>query len=62
MRCNLKSQSVLAKGYEDFMAASAVLLTGVPEPVVGEFRGGAEVVGEAADDDPGTWRVGVLDE
>lgn len=62
MRCNLKSQSVLAKGYEDFMAASAVLLTGVPEPVVGELKGGLGGTAELADDDAGTWRVGVLDE
>ncbi|KAI4196139.1 MAG: hypothetical protein LQ346_003299 [Caloplaca aetnensis] len=62
VRCNLKSQSVLAKGYEDFMAASAVLLTGVPEPVVGELKGGLGGTAELADDDAGTWRVGVLDE
>ncbi|KAL8922571.1 MAG: hypothetical protein Q9208_005074 [Pyrenodesmia sp. 3 TL-2023] len=54
VKCTLKSQSVLRSGVEDFMAASAVLLTDVPEPVVGQFRG----MPQLADDDAGTWRVG----
>ncbi|KAL9016307.1 MAG: hypothetical protein Q9185_006349 [Variospora sp. 1 TL-2023] len=69
LRCNLKAQSaLLAGGSYDETAASAVLLTGVPPPVAGQFKTGKgeveeEVVGSGAagslaDSDPGTWRVG----
>ncbi|KAL9601888.1 MAG: hypothetical protein Q9219_002241 [cf. Caloplaca sp. 3 TL-2023] len=37
IHCNLKGQSVLANYTTDYMAVSAVLLTGVPVPVFGAF-------------------------
>ncbi|KAL9040409.1 MAG: hypothetical protein Q9180_001924 [Flavoplaca navasiana] len=38
IHCNLKSQDALANYTTNYLAVSAVLLTGVPPPVVGQFR------------------------
>ncbi|KAL8729036.1 MAG: hypothetical protein Q9181_005147, partial [Wetmoreana brouardii] len=54
VHCNLKGQSALSNYTDDYMAASGVLLTGVPPPVVGMFQNkvgagtgtGVEGVGE----------------
>ncbi|KAL9610951.1 MAG: hypothetical protein Q9167_004361 [Letrouitia subvulpina] len=71
VHCNLKAQSGLASYTVDYLAVSAVLLTGVPPPVVGAFSQrlsagtdgsgaeGKDVFGQFPDDDPGLWRVGV---
>ncbi|KAI4263186.1 MAG: hypothetical protein L6R42_001661 [Xanthoria sp. 1 TBL-2021] len=63
IHCNLKSQSVLRDYTTNYDAVSAVLLTGVPQPGVGLFRGagpGSGSVGgkmQFPDDHPGTWRM-----
>ncbi|KAL8777886.1 MAG: hypothetical protein Q9203_002307 [Teloschistes exilis] len=61
LHCNLKAQTSLLNFTTNFFAASAVLLTGVPPPVVGVFdngRSGGSIGGNLPDDDPGTWRKG----
>ncbi|KAL9010057.1 MAG: hypothetical protein Q9173_004967 [Seirophora scorigena] len=67
VRCNLKARAALLEGgVYDGEAVSAVLLTGVPPPVAGQFRigdggdddWGSGAAGSLADHDPGTWRVG----
>ncbi|KAI4193633.1 MAG: hypothetical protein LQ348_002813 [Seirophora lacunosa] len=68
VRCNLKAQAPLLEGgIYDGEAASAVLLTGVPPPVAGQFRvgdgdddddWGSGPAGSLADHNPGTWREG----
>ncbi|KAL9582521.1 MAG: hypothetical protein Q9212_003245 [Teloschistes hypoglaucus] len=61
LHCNLKAQTSLLNFTTNFFAASAVLLTGVPPPVLGIFdngRAGGTIVGQLPDDDPGTWRQG----
>ncbi|KAI4095356.1 MAG: hypothetical protein LQ344_001654 [Seirophora lacunosa] len=68
VRCNLKAQAPLLEGgIYDGEAASAVLLTGVPPPVAGQFRvgdgdddddWGSGAAGSLADHNPGTWREG----
>lgn len=66
VHCTLKAQSALVSGTYNVLAASAVLLTGVPPPVVGEFKGQGGGLGDGigkgqlGDDDAGTWRVGHL--
>ncbi|KAI4223744.1 MAG: hypothetical protein L6R36_005175 [Xanthoria steineri] len=63
IHCNLKGQSVLADYTTNYEAVSAVLLSGVAQPIVGLFRGagaGSGNVGgktQTPDDDPGTWRM-----
>ncbi|KAL8887374.1 MAG: hypothetical protein Q9215_005036 [Flavoplaca cf. flavocitrina] len=66
IHCNLKSQGALASYTTNYLAVSAVLLTGVPPPVVGQFRtaGNDEesktaVEGKAQlpDNHPWTWRM-----
>ncbi|KAI4215110.1 MAG: hypothetical protein LQ351_002425 [Letrouitia transgressa] len=71
VHCNLKGQSGLVSYTVDYLAVSAVLLTGVPPPVVGAFSqrlsagtesSGTEkkdVFGPFPDDDPDLWKVGV---
>lgn len=45
IRCNLKSQTSLGSFTTYELAVSAVLLTGVPAPIVGAFEGGNRGVG-----------------
>ncbi|KAL8771284.1 MAG: hypothetical protein Q9209_003189 [Squamulea sp. 1 TL-2023] len=53
IHCNLKAQSALSNYTTNSLAVSAVLLTGVRPPVIGQFKGslglGAAEVGEAAE-------------
>ncbi|KAL8834760.1 MAG: hypothetical protein Q9170_003609 [Blastenia crenularia] len=60
VHCNLKSQTGLGNYTTEYESVSAVLLTGVPEPIVGEFvnrEGKTGGVSEPLDDDPNTWKV-----
>ncbi|CAL8583176.1 hypothetical protein XPA_008809 [Xanthoria parietina] len=63
IHCNLKGQTALASYTTNYEAVSAVLLSGVAQPIVGLFRGagaGSGNVGgktQTPDDDPGTWRM-----
>ncbi|KAI4091664.1 MAG: hypothetical protein LQ339_008076 [Xanthoria mediterranea] len=63
IHCNLKGQSALASYTTNYQAVSAVLLSGVVQPIVGLFRGagaGSGNVGgktQTPDDNPGTWRM-----
>ncbi|KAL8658885.1 MAG: hypothetical protein Q9226_000720 [Calogaya cf. arnoldii] len=60
IHCNLKSQTALREYTTNYEAVSAVLLTGVPPPVVGLFRGAGpssgNLGGKLPDDHSGTWR------
>ncbi|KAL8692959.1 MAG: hypothetical protein Q9218_002108 [Villophora microphyllina] len=56
IRCNLKSQTALLNYTDNYFGASAVLLTGVPPPVVGAFN--QRVQGETAAGDEDENRAG----
>ncbi|KAL8869387.1 MAG: hypothetical protein Q9198_007901, partial [Flavoplaca austrocitrina] len=66
IHCNLKSQGALASYTTNYLAVSAVLLTGVPPPVVGLYRTAgndeesktaAEGKAQLPDNHPWTWRM-----
>ncbi|KAL8734539.1 MAG: hypothetical protein Q9166_001439 [cf. Caloplaca sp. 2 TL-2023] len=69
IHCNLKTQSALSSYTTNYEAVSAVRLTGVVPPIVGQFRGGAGADGaeentggagnraQLPDDRPGTRRM-----